>query len=86
MSGGDEPVAGDALIAVFADGLGLPADELGDDTSPANTPAWDSLASMTLVSLVEERFAVTLSTREIMKMQTIGLARSVLRAKGISGI
>lgn len=76
----------DALIAVFADGLGLSADALTDDTSPTNTPEWDSLASMTLVSLVEETFSVTLSTREIMKMQTIGLARSVLRGKGVDGI
>jgi acyl carrier protein len=76
----------DALIAVFADGLGLAADQLDDETSPVNTPAWDSLASMTLVSLVEERFGVTLSTRDIMKMQTIGLARTVLRGKGVDGI
>ncbi len=76
----------DALIAVFADGLGVPADQLDDETSPVNTPAWDSLASMTLVSLVEERFGVTLSTRDIMKMQTIGLARTVLRGKGVDGI
>jgi acyl carrier protein len=76
----------DPLIAVFADGLGLTADQLSDDTSPVNTPAWDSLASMTLVSLVEDRFRITLSTREIMKMQTIGLARNVLRGKGVDGI
>jgi acyl carrier protein len=76
----------DALIAVFADGLDLPDDQLSDDTSPLNTPEWDSLAAMRLVSLVEERFQVTLSTREIMKMQTIGLARTVLRGKGVDGI
>jgi hypothetical protein len=39
-----------------------------------------------LVSLIEETFAVRLTTREIMKMQTIGLARSVLRGKGVDGI
>jgi acyl carrier protein len=79
-------VPADPLISVFADGLGVDAETLTDDTSPDNTPEWDSLASMTLVSLVEEEFDVRLSTREIMKMQTIGLARTVLRSKGVDGI
>jgi hypothetical protein len=39
-----------------------------------------------LVSLIEDEFEVRLGAREIMKMQTIGLARSVLKAKGVSGI
>ena len=47
---------------------------------------WDSLAAMTLVTLIEDTFAVSLSTRDIMKMRTIGLARSVLKAKGVTGI
>jgi acyl carrier protein len=76
----------DALIDVFAQGLALDADALNDDTSPDNTPAWDSLAAIELVSLIEHTFAVRLSAREIMKMQTIGLARNVLRSKGVDSI
>jgi acyl carrier protein len=76
----------DPLISVFSDGLGLDADALSEDTSPDNTPAWDSLAAITLVELIEGEFDVRLGAREIMKMQTIGLARNVLRGKGVSGI
>ena len=76
----------DALIRVFAEGLGVDEATLDDDTSPDNTSEWDSLAAITLVSLIEDEFDVRLGAREIMKMQTIGLARSVLRAKGVSGI
>lgn len=79
-------MSSDALTDVFADGLGLPADALSDSTSPTNTSQWDSLAAMTLVSLIEEQFEVRLTTRDIMKMQTIGLARDVLRSKGVAGI
>jgi acyl carrier protein len=79
-------VSGDRLTSLFADGLGVDASSLSDDTSPENTPEWDSLAAMTLVSLIEDEFGVELSTREIMKMQTIGLARSVLRGKGVDGL
>ena len=76
----------DALIRLFAEGLGVDESTLNDDTSPDNTPQWDSLAAITLVSLIEDEFQVRLGAREIMKMQTIGLARSVLQAKGVSGI
>ncbi len=75
-----------SLVALFADGLGLPAHTLSDDTSPDNTPQWDSLAAMTLVSLIEDQYGVELSTRDITKMQTIGLARSVLAGKGVVGL
>ncbi len=76
----------DPLLSVFADGLGVDVGTLSEDTSPENTSAWDSLAAMTLVALIEGQFDVRLSTREIMKMQTIGLARSVLRDKGVAGL
>jgi acyl carrier protein len=76
----------DPLLAIFAEGLGVDSTSLSDDTSPDNTSEWDSLAAITLVSLIEEQFDVRLSAREIMKMQTIGLARSVLQGKGVTGI
>ena len=76
----------DPLIAIFAEGLGVDPSTLSEDTSPDNTTEWDSLAAITLVQLIEEQFDVRLSAREIMKMQTIGLARSVLQGKGVTGI
>jgi acyl carrier protein len=76
----------DPLIRVFAEGLGLDESTLDEQTSPDNTSEWDSLAAITLVSLIEDEFDVRLGAREIMKMQTIGLARSVLQGKGVSGI
>jgi len=76
----------DRLIEVFAEGLGVGADVLDEDSSPDTVEQWDSLAAMTLVTLIEDTFSVSLSTRDIMKMRTIGLARSVLQAKGVSGI
>jgi acyl carrier protein len=76
----------DRLTSLFADGLGVDAEQLCDDTSPENTSEWDSLAAMSLVSLIEDEFGVELTTRDIMKMQTIGLARSVLTTKGVDGL
>lgn len=72
----------DPLLPVFALVLKVPVDRLADDTSPDNTPSWDSLAAMELVSQLEETFGVQLSTREIMNMRSLGLARAMLRSKG----
>lgn len=76
----------DRLTDVFAQGLNVDAAALSDDTAPQNTSQWDSLAAMELVTLIEDNFEVRLSTREIMKMNSIGAARTVLRAKGVAGI
>jgi acyl carrier protein len=77
---------GDRLIHLFAEGLKVDASGLSEDTSPQNTPQWDSLAAMSLVTLLEDTFEVRLSTREMMKMNSIGAARSVLESKGVSDI
>lgn len=76
----------DRLIEVFAQGLNLDASALDETTSPQNTSQWDSLAAMEMVTLIEDNFEVRLSTREIMKMNSIGAARTVLRGKGVAGI
>ena len=76
----------DPLLEIFAEGLGLSPDGLDEDSSPDTVEEWDSLAAMNLVTLIEDTFEVSLSTRDIMKMRTIALARSVLKAKGVPGI
>lgn len=73
----------DPLIALFADILEVDATSLNDDSSPDNVTQWDSLAAMHLVAGIEEKFETQLSTKEIMKMSSIGLARAALKDKGI---
>jgi len=72
----------DKLIELFSGVLNVPVDNLNDDSSPDNIDSWDSMSAMHLVSAIEAAFAVQLSTREIMRMSSIGLARSTLRDKG----
>lgn len=74
----------DTLIELFAQILELDAAQLSEQTSPDNTPQWDSLAAMGLVVAIEEKFSVQLSTKEIMKMNSIGHARETLRSKGVA--
>jgi acyl carrier protein len=72
----------DRLIALFSEVLGTEPQELNDETSPANTPSWDSMSNIMLVTEIEAQFGVELSTSDIEAMSSIGRARAVLRRLG----
>lgn len=73
----------DTLLELFAEVLEVDPSELNDESSPDTVGRWDSLAAMHLVAAIEGKFEVRLSTKEIMKMMTIGLARKTLQGKGV---
>jgi acyl carrier protein len=73
----------DPLIDVFAGVLETDNSNLNEDSSRDTVDSWGSLSAMHLISAIEQKFSVRFSTREIMKMTSIGLARSTLRGKGI---
>ena len=73
----------DKLILVFAETLGVDPSTLSDESTPDNTEKWDSVNAMDLVASIEEAFSIELTTKEIMSMRSIGLARSVLAKKGV---
>ncbi len=74
----------DRLITIFAEELEIDAQELNEDSSPDTVESWDSLAAMRLVAAIESAFKVRLSTKEIMKMRSIGIARTVLLEKNVT--
>ena len=74
----------DPLIQLFAEVLGVDPAELNDESSPDDVKEWDSLAAMKLVAAIEEKFNVRLSTKEILKMSTIGRARKTLQTKEVA--
>jgi len=73
----------DPLLQVFHEVLGVPLNELNDDTSPDNQAKWDSMRSMELVAAIEETFDIEMSTKEIMKSRSISLVREMLLGKNI---
>ena len=74
----------DQLIQLFAEVLQVEPAALNDNSSPDNVRQWDSLAAMHLVAAIEDTFKVQLSTKEIMKMSSIGLARKTLQGKNVA--
>jgi acyl carrier protein len=76
----------DRLTETFARVLDIPVERLNDASSPDDTPEWDSLANVNLTLAVEQEFALRLTLRDVRGMSTIGLAKAVLRAKGVKDL
>lgn len=76
----------DPVRELFAAVLRLPLEQISDETSPENTPRWDSLQSINLVLALEEEFGIALGTRDIAEMKDVGLVKKVLRRKGAAGV
>jgi acyl carrier protein len=71
------------LVKLFSEILKVPESNILDDTSPENTPQWDSLNSMKLVVAIEETYEIRLTTKEIMKMNTFAIVKNVLKQKKV---
>jgi acyl carrier protein len=72
------------VAKVFSEVLGVSPSQITDETSPDNTPQWDSMAAMNLVVAIEDEFDVRLSTAEIVSMRNIAIVRKVLSTKGVA--
>jgi acyl carrier protein len=72
------------VAEVFAEVLGISPAQITDETSPDNTPQWDSMAAMNLVVAIEDEFDIRLSTAEIVSMRNVAIARKVLTTKGVA--
>jgi len=71
------------IAKVFSEVLGVLPAQITDETSPDNTPQWDSMAAMNLVVAIEDEFDVRLSTAEIVSMRNVAIVRKVLTTKGV---
>ena len=74
----------DRLKQTFAAVLKVDPASLTDESSPENTPSWDSLRAVQLATAIEETFEVELTTTDILSMRSFGMVRDVLRRRGVS--
>jgi len=63
--------------------LEIDINEIKDDTSPKNTPTWDSFNALFIVSEMEEFFKVKFSMVDVMKVKNVGDIKKVLYKYGI---
>jgi acyl carrier protein len=53
------------------------------EDSPVTLWPWDSLRQVNIILAVEEAFDITLTTAEIMQLQSVGALAEVLRGRGL---
>lgn len=66
------------LLAFYS---GASEASLGPASTPQNTPGWDSAANLNFVAAIEEEFAVTIATRDVIKLRTLGDFATYLAAR-----
>ena len=73
------------LYEVAANVLRAEIDTLGPDSSPQNTPNWDSLRHIELILAVESAFNLQFSIAEIVNMQKLGDMAKMVDSKSSIG-
>ena len=73
------------LLTLLADVTCSPREELQANASRANTPGWDSLASLGFIAAVEEEFDVSILTAEAMQIRSVKDMEELLLRKGAGG-
>jgi acyl carrier protein len=71
------------LHEVVARALRVPATTVSDESSPATLRRWDSLHHLDLMTEIEEAYGLQFSTADMVRAQSVGQIRSLLREKGI---
>lgn len=69
------------LIEIAATVFKVPVSKLSGNSSPENTPGWDSLGHMSFISAIEKSFSIKLTMKDVMKIETIGHAEKVIKTK-----
>ena len=70
------------LTELVASVLNVPVSTLDAQSGPANQPAWDSLAHITIVAAVESSYGISLTMPEILAIKNIGDLAAVLKRHG----
>ena len=76
----------DDLICLCAVVFRTRPELLNDDSGPDSIATWDSLATLDLLALIDERFGLSLSLFAAARLCSIGELRQALRAKGVAGV
>jgi acyl carrier protein len=71
------------LLSFFT---GAPEPSLGPTSMPQNTPGWDSAANLNFIAAIEEEFALTIATRDVIKLRTLGDFEAYLLATAGGGV
>jgi len=74
----------DKLKSIFSSVLNIDPSKINNDISPQNTPAWDSLNAIVLVTEIEKAFSLKFAYDEIMNVKNFGDVAALLQSKGVA--
>jgi acyl carrier protein len=69
MSDGEIAAKVRELLAFYS---GAPEATLRADSTPQNTEGWDSLANLNLMAALESEYGLTIATRDVLKLRSLG--------------
>lgn len=69
------------LRTLFMDIFDLEEGDFSDELSYEDTPEWDSLGHMQMVSALTKEFDVDFDIEEVMAMETVGRIKEIIAAK-----
>jgi acyl carrier protein len=71
----------DELLGLFAEALETDKSAISLDTAIADVPDWSSLVWLSIMSLLDERYGIQLSAREIRSFKSVRDAVECITAK-----
>ena len=69
------------LRQILATSIDVEPDVLTDESSPDNTPEWDSFAHLNMVAAIEQEFSISLTLDEVISMQNLPKITEVVSKK-----
>lgn len=72
---------GDRVRKVIAEALGQPLEHVTPGMTPADSPAWDSIGHLTIVTSLETEFGCAFSPEDIMQMNSVGEMIALMERK-----
>ncbi len=76
-----KPDTEEAFRTIVAEALGQPLLQLQRDQSAADHAGWDSVRQVAIILAVEDHFSITLRSREIDNLRTVGDFLDLIEAK-----
>ncbi len=74
----------DKLKKIFSSILGIKESEIVFGLSPENTPSWDSLNALILITEIEKAFDIKFKFSEVMTVKNFSDAVDLIKSKGVN--
>jgi acyl carrier protein len=78
---GNDSMNADELLGLFAEALEADVSTISMETAIAEVPEWSSLVWLSVMSLLDERYGIQLSAKEIRSFKTVREAVDCITAK-----